>query len=455
MSSLDGLLYKWIRRANERRDDLDLPIGFIEDSIALLARVLGPEYLGSLLIIDDGPVHFLDDEANPLRKWLLSAMVDAHIIQVLELAAYFSTFREDSSLSDKVEKLKRDSFWPVFFELALATRVKRASRVPQEVHLNPETSSSIGDFTISAVEYEVPCECSRLGRSPAIASPAELKERLSNHIHEQTRRITTPLCIKIRSTEALTGDTYNHVLRLLRKGLADARRLKLPSEYTDGQTTVRFEELTETSEQIPFKIVDGRVTNVLGTDWDSAERLIGVPAKHSDEITERFQQGERFHEYETVRVFTKFGAPANQPDYYHRITTKLKKKLKQTKVSGGQFGKVVLIEVPFDLRNDVERLEAAVDEAAVHSRTTCAVILANREPNPHLRYQYSQFVMANRAAVKIQPDLLELLNRMAQNEIALDPILRLPYRRSWAEAKARSKIIGERNLDKKASTGDT
>ena len=114
MTSLDGLLYKWICRANERRDYLDLPIGFIEDSIALLTRFLGPEYLEHLLITDAGPVHFLDDEANPLRTWLLSAMVDAHIIQVLELGSYFREFHEDASLPDKVEKLKRDSFWRVF-----------------------------------------------------------------------------------------------------------------------------------------------------------------------------------------------------------------------------------------------------------------------------------------------------------------------------------------------------
>jgi hypothetical protein len=40
MPNLDDLLYKWIVRANTRRDDLDLPIWFIEDSIALLKLML-------------------------------------------------------------------------------------------------------------------------------------------------------------------------------------------------------------------------------------------------------------------------------------------------------------------------------------------------------------------------------------------------------------------------------
>ncbi len=448
MTNLDSLLYKWICRANDRRDGLDLPIGFIEDSIALLKQVLGSEYLEHLLIADTGPVHFLDDEANPLRKWLLSAMVDAHIIQVLELAAYFKAFQEDASLPDKVEKLKRDSFWPVFFELAMAARVKRVSRDSQSVHLNPEISSSIGDFTISAVGYEVPCECSRLGRSPAITEPAALEESLSNRISDGTQCIATPLCIKIRSTEALTGDTYNRSLRLVRRGLADARGSRLPSERCDGSTTVRFEQLTEASEHVPFQMVDGRITNVLGTDWDSAISISRAPAKNSDEIVDRFEQGERFYKHEAVRLFTKFGRPTDQPDYYNRLTTKLKKKLKQTKVSAGHFGKIVLIEVPFDLRTvDRDKLKAVVHEAAIHSRTTFAVILANREPNPHTRYHYSQSVTANQTAAKMQPSLIELLNRTAQGEIALDPILGSPYRRSWSEAQVHATKAAKPNPD--------
>ena len=72
MQTLDQLLYRWICRANERREDFDLPAGLIEDSIDALKRVLGTEYLEQLLTEDVEPVHFLDDELNPLRTWLLS-----------------------------------------------------------------------------------------------------------------------------------------------------------------------------------------------------------------------------------------------------------------------------------------------------------------------------------------------------------------------------------------------
>jgi hypothetical protein len=52
MHNLDAALYKWICEAKERRDDLELPVGFIEESIAGLKGALGEQYLERLLIAD-------------------------------------------------------------------------------------------------------------------------------------------------------------------------------------------------------------------------------------------------------------------------------------------------------------------------------------------------------------------------------------------------------------------
>jgi len=67
MPNLDAALYKWIFQANEKRDDLGLPPGFIEESIALLKRVLGEECLEQLLIVESGPIPVMDDEAQSER----------------------------------------------------------------------------------------------------------------------------------------------------------------------------------------------------------------------------------------------------------------------------------------------------------------------------------------------------------------------------------------------------
>jgi hypothetical protein len=438
MAALDALLYKWICRANARREDLDLPVGLAEESIALLKRTLGIDYLEQLLVADETPVLLFDDEANPLRKWLFSARVDEHIIQLLELASYIRTFADDPALLDKLEKLKRDRFWPVFFELAMAVRAKRACRVPQAVHLNPEIASSIGDFTVRIPGYGIPCECSRLGRSPQVAEPSVLGESLSHRISDGAKRLEVPVCIKIRSTVPLTGATYNNVLKLVRRGLADARRLKLPVEHRDGSTTVTFEILTESSEKVPGS---GNV-RISASEWDSGLRLYNVPARNREEITERFDSGERFYRYESVRLFTKFGEPVEVPDPFHRLTAKLKKKLKQTKTSAEHFGKIIFVEVPFDPQSlDQDRLREAVRAAALNSRSALAIILANREKNPQFRFHYSQSGTYNRNAAKMRPEVVGFFDRLSKAELNIDPVLGLPYPRPWSDAQVRARTI--------------
>ena len=443
MHSLDAVLYKWIGEANERRDDLELPVGFIEESVAGLKAALGEQYLEQLLISDNTPIQVLDDEAHPLRKWLLSAHIFSHILQVLELASYLRAFAGDSALADKIVKLKRDAFWPIFFELAMATRAKRACGACESVRLNRETAESVGDFTIAVPGALIPCECSRLGRS-SITSPEVLLDSLSNRISDGTERIPVPLCVKIRSTQPLSGSTYNSVLRLVRNGLGDARRLKLPTQHSDGSTTVELEELTSSSEKIPFHFVDGNLVDTRGTDWGFAVRLCRVPARDRAEITRRHKAGETFLEHEAVRLFTQFGREPNEVDPYTRLTAKLNKKLKQTKIGAEHFGKIVLVAVRFDLRIvDEDKLAEAIRAAALRSRNALGIVLAKREQNAQVRYSYSYSGKFNRTATGIRPDVLDLLQRFVNQELSIDPILGLPYRRTWAEAQAHQRELAK------------
>ena len=261
-----------------------------------------------------------------------------------------------------------------------------------------------------------------------------------------TRSIPTPLCIKIRSSDALTGATYNSVLQLLRECFADIRRSNLPTQHRDGSTTVTIEELTDASEEIPFRQMDGRIVDIIGTGWDSATRLCRVPAKDRAEVSARFERGEKFYEYESVRVFTKFGAPGDELDPYGRLTKKLKKKLKQTKTTDEHFGKLVFLEVPFDLRAvDSDKLKKAVRDAALNSRTALGIVLAHREPNPQIRHSYSQVGTFNRTALDVKPEVAELLDRLAQGEVSTDPIIGLPYRRTWSEATEHARKLAEKN----------
>lgn len=446
MRNLDAALYRWICQANEKRDDLGLPPGFIEESIALLKRVLGEEYLEQLLIVESGPIPVMDDEAHPLRKWLLSAHIFQHVVQVMEFASYLRAFEDDPALSSKVEKLRRDRFWPMFFELAMATRAKRACQGKERVFLNSEAADSIGDFTISVPGALIPVECSRLGRSliASMASPKSLLESLSNRISDGVEGIGLPLCVKIRSTAPLNGDTYNKVLRLVRRGLSDARALRLPAQHSDGTTTIELERLTSLSEEIPFQEVRGGIVDVAGTDWGFAARLCWVPAKDRDEITERHKSGEEFYQYEGLRLFTRFAEPKDETDPYARLETKLRKKLKQTKITEEHFGKIVIVDFPFDLRTVNEKcLAEAIRSAALRSRNALSIFLANRESTPQMRESYSYSARCNAAAAAIRPDVIEFLNRFMGQELSTDPILGLPYQRTWNEAQVHARRLAE------------
>jgi hypothetical protein len=438
MSAVEAALYKWISGANEKREDLSFSPGLIEDSVALLLALLGRDYLEGLLVSSSEPLSLFDPDINPLRKWLKSSLVDQHIVQILEFAAYLRIFKDDPAIGDKIEKLKRDRFWPVFFELAMAVRMKTACQGSQSVSLNREDSKSVGDFTLSVDGMSIPCECTRLGHSPQVNEPHIFAEHLSNRIADATKSVSVPLVFKIRSESALTGHTYNLTLRLLRRCLADIKRWRLPAVYHDALTSVCCSELTPHSERVPFRMIDGVVTNVEGTDWESASSFKRVPAASQDEVTERFKAGERFHEFEDVRIFMKFGTPEEAPDFYGRLTNKLKKKLSQTKVKAGNYGKLVFIEVPSDLRAaSPAKLKDAIAEAARSSRTTLGVVLANREPNPHYRHHYSIFGSQNALAFAQKPELVSLFDRFRYGDLRTDIVTGYPYQSSWEEALER------------------
>lgn len=437
MPTVEDALYKWILVANEKRDELSLPPGLIEDSVGQLLLLLGRDYLDDLLVSGSEPISFFDSDVNPLKKWLKSALVEQHVVQILELAAYFRTFKDDPALGDKIHKLKRDRFRPVFFELAMAARMKAACQGSQSVTLNREQPDVIGDFALKVDDTNIACECSRLGHSPEVDEPHILSEHITKRIADATEQIRIPLIFKIRSKDALCGRSYNLILRLLRKCLADIKKSRLPTVHFEGTTSICCGELTPSSERMPFRLIHGVVTNVEGTDWDSAQSLKRVLA-NEEEVIASFKDGKRFQEFEAVRIFMKFGPPNEAPDEYQRLANKLRKKLKQTKVVASNHGKVVFIEVPSDLRSaDKDKLNAAITDAVKQSQTTLGVVFAHREGNPHYRHHYSLLVALNPSAIARKPELMAIFDRFRSDEARTDSITGLPYQTSWEEAYSR------------------
>src|SRR6516225_8703141 len=96
-SSLDGLLYSWLVAANEEKDRLRLPPGFLEESVWLIQRLFGTQWMTNCVLATDQAQTILAPLKNPLRQYLRSSGVDRHINEIVELAAYLRKFESDAT----------------------------------------------------------------------------------------------------------------------------------------------------------------------------------------------------------------------------------------------------------------------------------------------------------------------------------------------------------------------
>jgi hypothetical protein len=60
-----------------------------------------------------------------------------------------------------------------------------------------------------------------------------------------------------------------------------------------------------------------------------------------------------------------------------------------------------------------------------------------------MRESYSYSARYNATAAAIRPDVIELLNRFMGEELSTDPILGVPYQRTWDEAQAHVRRLAE------------
>ncbi len=439
--ALDDQLYDWIRIANESRDRFLLPVGLIEDSIALLRQILGEAYLLQLLQKKEQPLQALvTEESTPLRIWLGSPGVDKHVIQLLEFCTLLKQFQADSGLTSKVEKLKKDSFHPIFFELAMAHRLKASAAREGDVSLCAEEEDSIGDFTLNVGGNLIACECSRLTFGPAEEEQFRILNLIYDYIADFAKAKPGKRLIKIKVTELLTPQIYNpRLLARLKKAINQFDRTQRQGRASDQTIDILVELLSLGSEKIPFELIDGRVTDVLGTSW-SAAISIGEIVGHSErEVAEMYRKGIKLQPEEHTRVLVEF--PRAEPDYdpYKRLRQRINDKLKQTKLEAKHFGKLIFVECPFDLRaTNQEKVQGLAEAELKQSSRAVGIILCRREANPHYRHHYSLMTYFNNSACAVVPALRAVLSRFQVRDTKFDPITSEAYALSWSEASSRT-----------------
>jgi len=443
MATIAESLYDWIRIANEARERVDLPVGIIEEAIATLQSAFGDTYLVGLLPADQDHskriVTARDD--RPLAYWLSGPGLDASVIQIVETAVVIQSFLGDSCLPKKIERIKNDTFWPTFYELAMAFRVKRSLRGAGSLALAPEIEENNGDFIVNIDRGRLLCECARVSRTPFSEEGIRVTQDIFDYVAEKIRTYTRPCCVKIRVDAELKRADFNMILQLLKRTLERHERSGEVSIVSSQQgVEVQVEPLTEQTEKIPFRMINGNLVGVTGSEWVHAHSIGGVAEKSSVEISEMFRAGIEYDYRERGRVFIKYAPPVKTEDPYARLTDKIHDKVSQTKIAPGtRTAKFLWIDSPYDLRTlDHEMLQRLAVKEMSRSTHTLGVAITHREGNPHFRHHYSVLGVLNRNGLPDFPNFAATLEALREREISTDPITGWKYQRTWEEAQVRS-----------------
>jgi hypothetical protein len=443
MTSTAAQLYDWICIANAARERLDMPVGTIEEAIATLESAFGDTYLGSLIPSDEehGKRIVTARDDRPLAYWLSGPGLDSSVVQLVETSVVIRSFLSDPCLPKKIERIKTDTFWPTFYELAMAFRVKRSLQGSASLALSPEVKENNGDFIVDIDKGRLLCECARVTRTPPSEEGVRVTQDIFDYVADKIRAYARPCCVKIRVNTELKRTDFNVILQLLKRTLERYERTGEASAVSSQHgIEIQVEPLTEQSEKIPFRVIDGNLTDVAGSEWVHAHSIGGVAGKSSREVSEMFRAGIEYDYRERCRVFIKYASPTKTEDPYARLTDKIHDKVSQTKIPPGtRTAKFLWIDSPYDLRMlDHKVLQQQAVREMSRSTHTLGVAITHREGNAHFRHHYSVFGVLNQNGLPDFPNFAATLEALKEKEITTDPITGWKYQRTWEEAHERS-----------------
>jgi hypothetical protein len=302
-----------------------------------------------------------------------------------------------------------------------------------------ETEDAIGDFSVRLGKNLIACECSRLGFGPVEEDQFRILNFVYDYIADFAKTKPGKRLIMIKVTEPLTSQVYNpRLIGRIKKAINGFDRNLSQGRSSDNTIDVLVEALSPNSEKIPFEMIDGRVTDVVGTSWSSAVSIGDVSGHTEREVAELYRKGMKVEPYEHTRVLVEFPRAKDSSDPYKRLRQKINAKIKQTKLTDSYAGKLIFVECPFDLRDaDLEKLQKQINDEMKQSSSTAGIFVCKREANPHYRHHYSVASTINSAACAILPGLDGTLKRFLERDSHFDPITGDHYLLSWGDAKKR------------------
>ncbi|HEY2496879.1 MAG TPA: hypothetical protein VGK24_07410 [Candidatus Angelobacter sp.] len=431
--NVEQKLHNWIQVANTLREKLDLPCGLIEEFLDTLVRMLSPEYVEKLM-----PTTKIRDtfglRTNPIEVWLRGPSVESYVVELLEFCALLREFEDDRNLNSKVEKLKTDAFWPVFFELAMAVRMKRALGGLGRVYLCDESDAAIGDFGFEIQGVHAACECTILSHDAEEEMQYWVLTQFYNLAEELLKTPPAHACLKLTAQTRLTGQLYFEIIqRGLKQAVSAFRQDSRYHSITDGQVTIEIEPLPPGPSPADYRNDPSDPSK----RWEGGITLAFAEGRDEADVIRKHRNGEPLNLREYGRILVNFPR-GTEVDVYTKVRQKLKKKASQTKMPDSYLGRIIFVDLPYDLRGiDQENLHTAILNQVRQTTRTLAAVITHREANPHYRHQYSSFISANQLAMKAVPILHKVLENFQVWEGREDRLLGTPYVRSWDAAQQR------------------
>jgi hypothetical protein len=232
----------------------------------------------------------------------------------------------------------------------------------------------------------------------------------------------------------LIPTAFTAAIRCLKGAFSHFGRTNNASHEVEG-IRVTIEPLTDDSERIPFRYIDGRVQDVRRSEWVMAQSLCYVNARDGDEAAAMYRAGDEFVQDEYARVFLSWERKPADIDPYARIQNKIKKKRHQTKAEDGNYGRIIFLESQWEVDLlDPNRLRPIIDHELDGSRNTITVVIAQRCASVHYRRWYKFVVSKVGTSYATDGSLLAFLNRMILYDRDFDPILNQRYFRTWEQA---------------------
>jgi hypothetical protein len=355
------------------------------------------------------PITLEQIAAHPLIRNINTtpATPESGVVDLMELGLYLRTFAADPAIGGILASLKNEKLYEsTRFHLAIAFRLVRAGCSPT---LEPKTDRGKSDILFTFDDRPYVAECYRI-HTNFFEQTGEFESFLARRLNSET-----PAGKKYRFKVHLnTSLTYDGMRRMLRKAidmlsLFHSREDLQIVQLKHGPHILGIEDITGI-EPDPDYDQPGKPARPLRNDEADlivcrtlvmAENIFAIQEGAHDEI-----RGSRT----LIRRGYKRTSPKNP---YSVLEARIGDKLKQTKITGGVYGRLLFVEFPWGLELESKEgvRKGLRDNFARRFPDVGAVALLERRPvDKHFGYRGT--VLWGNEQAAIPRSLIEKLNEV-------------------------------------------